>query len=367
MGKARKEVVSQEESGVYHVWNRCAREAFLLGGKFEHRKKWILDRIYYLGEVFEMDVFTQSILDNHYHLVIQTHPELVKDWSELKVATKWFTLCPPEKYVETGDVAILHAEILRLASCPKEVEEKRARLASLSWYMKLLNEFIARKANKEVGIHGCFWSGRFGCTRLLDEESILTCMAYVDLNPVRAKIAKLPEADIYTGAFKRAEKLKKEELAKNSSPTPSAPPPPKTKKSKRKSKRNKKKRQVKVAVSLSKQPEEVKDTQKSLSPLPFNHKHFPLSITEAEYLEFLDWSGRQLRKPGQGVIPEDCPPILLRLGIEEQHWSTTIDSYEKKVRRVFGKVEKMRDFATTQNKKWFVGLGFSQFAFKNQN
>ncbi|MGH8557777.1 MAG: hypothetical protein ACRESZ_10010 [Methylococcales bacterium] len=63
-------------------------------------------------------------------------------------------------------------------------------------------EYIARSANAEDGVKGRFWEGRFKSQVLLDEPALLAAMADVDLNRIRAGLAKTPdklERNIDTG------------------------------------------------------------------------------------------------------------------------------------------------------------------------
>lgn len=72
----------------------------------------------------------------------------------------------------------------------------------------MLNEYIARQANKEDGCIGHFWEGRFKSQALLDESALAACMAYVDLNPERACLAETPEESAHTSIHKRLQAAK---------------------------------------------------------------------------------------------------------------------------------------------------------------
>jgi hypothetical protein len=79
----------------------------------------------------------------------------------------------------------------------------RERLSGISWFMRCLNEFVVRKAKQEDRCSGRLREERFKSQALLDEKALAACLAYVDLNPVRAKMAQTPESSEYTSIAER--------------------------------------------------------------------------------------------------------------------------------------------------------------------
>ena len=201
MTRPRSTLVSLSDTPWYHVVNRCVRRAFLCGKddhsgvSYDHRRGWIVDRVKQLAGVFAIDVAAYAVMSNHYHLVLRIDDDRAKGWSKEEVLRRWTQLFDGPKLVQTrlSD----QAETLddaSLARVDEWAETYRARLMDISWFMRVLNETIARQANAEDKVTGRFWEGRFKSQALLDEQAILTAMAYVDLNPIRAKMAETEPA-----------------------------------------------------------------------------------------------------------------------------------------------------------------------------
>jgi REP element-mobilizing transposase RayT len=193
MTRARKHQVCVESTPYYHCISRCVRRAFLCGedrftGKsFDHRKEWLVERMRALSAVFAVDICAYAVMSNHFHLVVRVAPERVESWDDEELLERLALVFGPTARL----IRTLSARARKQALAPW-----RARLADLSWFMRCLNESIARRANREDGCTGRFWEGRFKSQALLDEGALITCMSYVDLNPVRAGLAKtLEEAD----------------------------------------------------------------------------------------------------------------------------------------------------------------------------
>lgn len=189
------------QGGIYHVQCRCVRRAYLCGFdrltgyNFDHRKRWLETRLLFLSDIFAIDLFCYAVMSNHYHLVISIVPSRVSRWSDPEVAKKWLQLFPKQGGKRKNNESDAELE-QQLLSDPIQLATVREKLSSLSWFMRCLNEPLARMANAEDECTGRFWEGRFKSQQILDENALLACMVYVDLNPVRAGTAtKLEAAD----------------------------------------------------------------------------------------------------------------------------------------------------------------------------
>ena len=229
MTQPRSALVSLDATPWYHVVSRCVRRAYLCGvdhhsgRNFEHRRGWIVERLQQLAAVFAIDVAAYAVMSNHFHAVLRVDAERALRWDRAEVLRRWTGLFTGPELVQRYRVNPEGLCAAELARVDLWVATYRERLMDLSWFMRMLNESIARQANAEDGVTGRFWEGRFKSQSLLDEQAVLTAMAYVDLNPIRAKMADTPETSDYTSVAERIAALRKKPADINWTLTPMAP------------------------------------------------------------------------------------------------------------------------------------------------
>jgi len=334
---------------------RCARRAFLCGedrftGKrFDHCKQWIVDKLKALGGVFALDICAYAVMSNHYHVVLRVNNELAKGWSADEVIDRWYTLFNGNLLVDSyrqGE-ALSKAERLKM---DENVATWRQRLMDISWFMRCLNEFIAREANKEDGCKGRFWEGRFKSQALLDEAALLTCMMYVDLNPIRAGLCETPENSDYTSIQERLLALADKRRTQKKKAKPASPPG-----------------QLSAKLSPSRQPPKQ-------SPLPISDYH-PAALLHfhgnlkpnnqdntgiafgfQDYITLLDWTGRAVRDDKKGAIPTHIQPIPQRLNVNEEAWVESIKHFDRRFYDFIGSVEKLKRAGENLGRYWLQGV-----------
>ena len=202
----RAHLVDQINGGYYHCVSRCVRQSWLCGKdrwtgrSFEHRREWICRRICGLSRIFAIDIYAYAVMSNHYHVVLKLDPKRTGSWSDQEVVDRWLA-----RHEGRYTAEALENRKQSLMTNKGKLEEIRKRLGSLSWFMREINEPLARAANLEDGCTGRFWEGRFKSIALLDHTALLACMIYVDLNPVRASPKRKIPSD-YTSAQQRLNK-----------------------------------------------------------------------------------------------------------------------------------------------------------------
>ncbi|MBO9489464.1 transposase [Endozoicomonas sp. G2_1] len=280
MAVARNRQVSLVDTPYYHCISRCVRRAFLCGedpvtGKnYEHRRGWVEDELLALAKVFAIDICAYAVMSNHVHIVLFVNQQNADSWPLDEVLSRWHELFKgtllTQQYLR-GD--LLSKPLMEMVE--QTAAQYRQRLMDISWFMRILNEHIARKANQEDDCTGRFWEGRFKSQALLDEKALAACMAYVDLNPIRAGIATSPESSKYTSIQRR------------------------------------------ITFALKgKQPK----TLQAFVGNPRQQMPQGLPFVLTDYIELVELTGRCIREDKTGYIREKLPSLLARLQISKKNW-----------------------------------------------
>ena len=315
----RREVLSEGEIQVVHCVNRCVRRGFLCGvdeltGKnYEHRRQWMRNRLEFLAGIFAVDVLGFSVMSNHLHVILRSRPDVVKTWSDEEVARRWWNLFPQRRNKDGSPAEPADTDLNQLMADAKVLAELRSRLSSISWFMRCTSEVIARMANAEDECTGRFWECRFKATVLPYEAAIAACMAYVDLNPIRAGLAATPEKSDFTSAQERIADLKSADDVS----TPDA-------------------RDVRIEHGQKAgwlAPVELEPKRKKVREKCSTRRASSTGcvfMTLPEYLQLLDWTGRQLKRGKRGSIPKNAPPILDRLNLSPDVWLHAVEHFNKR-------------------------------------
>ena len=332
MPRPRKTLVSLDATPYYHCVSRCVRRAFLCGEdshsgrSFEHRRQWIENRLLEVASVFAIDIAAYAIMSNHYHVVLHVDSEQANTWTDEHVANRWMQLFHGDQLSQrySRGENLTKAE---LKAVLKRITVWRERLQSISWFMRCVNEPIAREANREDQVTGHFWEGRFRSQALLDEKALAACLAYVDLNPIRACMAETPESSDYTSVKRRIEQVLTTQLPNRIDQQPVG------------------------LMPFAGNPRE---------PMP---KGLPFRLTD--YLELVDWSGRIIREDKKGAIPEHLPVILNRLNMDASNWLYLTRNFESPFKHLVGAAHNIRNACESLGKCWAHGISQCERLFSS--
>ena len=331
----RREIVADGEIQVFHVVNRCVRRTHLCGKDrqsrkdYSHRRDWIRQRLEFLAGVFAVDILGFAVMSNHLHVVVRTRPDVGTSWSDEDLARRWWNLFPKRKNKDKSPAEPTEEELAKINNSPNGMKEKRRRLSNLSWFMKCLCEPIAKEANREDKVRGHFWESRYKAQPLLDEMAIAACMAYVDLNPIRAGIAESPESSDFTSAQERIKD--RQEAQSNRTAEMQAV---KTEHGSR----------AGWLAPVELEPKQKKAREKRTTRRASNKGCLFMSLDQ--YLQLLDWTGRQLRRDKPGAISGDLKPIMERLDCTVDSWLDLVRNFRRRFRTEAGRPEALAGVST---------------------
>lgn len=337
-GNARRELVDPDEIGIYHCWSKCVRDEYLCGEdnlrgrNCDHRKGWIEERQELLLRAFAIEMLDYAILDNHLHQVLRTRPDLSGKWTDKDIVRRWWLIHPDAKNKDGSPAKLTKRRLDGLLQDTERIAECRSRLSSLSWFQKELKEEIALRANEEDGVGGHFWSGRFRCVRLLDLAALLVCSMYVDLNEIRAGVASTPEESEHSSVYRRIQGRHRRTGNVDTFISSVAPDA--------------------ALVPISESGEAGNTT----APWHRASNQGFLPISADEYLNLLDWTGRQRRADKRGAIPSHLQPILERLRIRDDFWIDAVSRYDCLFHRAVGSAQHMIEVARQLKQNWLHGV-----------
>ena len=330
MAIARRNLVDSETPGFYHCTNRCVRRTFLCGVDdesgmdYSHRKDWLEHRMLELCTIFAVDIYAYAVMSNHYHIVLYLEPLAPLQWSDEEVAERWLKAYPG-RFVDPRFAQQRELKKQAIMGDKKKLKTYRKRLGSLSWLMGRLNEPLAKQSNQEDFCTGRFWEGRYASQTLLDEAAVFSCMAYVDLNPIRADIAERLEESKHTAIKQRVESIKAIEP-------------------------------MEVQKALDSQITCINEKVKS--------KHLPMTLKN--YIDLVEYTAKSIKYPHKQAMPPHIQSTLSSLNLQQAHWLKQVENFGQHYCHVVGPIELIREKAKQLKKKYLRGISAAKLLYEKQ-
>lgn len=324
--------MDQNKPGIYLITNRCSRQAFALGKGpqeqlYYQRKEWIEEVLLKLCFCYMVRLLEWSIMDNHYHLVLDFDPRRIRDLSNEELAELALALDVKATRRRNWSEKQRRQWVADLLRNKKELAAYRKRLSSLSRFMAYFGEAIAVRCNQEDDVSGHFWAKRFDCVPLADAGAVLAGCLYVSLNPVRAAVVDKLDDVRHTGMSYtllnryRANKLLngRDSLAPLES------------------------RAERISAQLCPVEEWFADSEFAGPKLSFE-----------EYVELAEAVGSVQRYGKRGYLKPECVGVLQRFGLKEEA-AEHLAKLRELFPRLVGSKKTMMKVAKAMNRSWYRG------------
>ena len=164
-------MIIADEKAIYHVMSRTALEGFPLK---DVEKDFLLDLIRRLSKLYLVEILGFCIMGNHFHLLVKMFPDF--DFTDEDIIKRYAEFYGDEEAFAEGQLPYW-----------------RQKLSNLSEFIREIKVGFARYYNRRHHRRGYFWGDRFKSVIVENGETLINCMAYIDLNPLRAGLVDRPE------------------------------------------------------------------------------------------------------------------------------------------------------------------------------
>jgi REP element-mobilizing transposase RayT len=164
-------MVIKDETTVYHVMSRTALDGFPLG---DIEKDFLLELIRRYAKLYLVEILGCCLMGNHFHLLLKMFPE--DKFTDEDIKKRYENFYGDDRAFAYGQVPSL-----------------REKLSNLSEFIREIKVGFARFYNRRHHRRGYFWGDRFKSVIVEKGETLINCLAYIDLNPVRAGLVESPE------------------------------------------------------------------------------------------------------------------------------------------------------------------------------
>jgi REP element-mobilizing transposase RayT len=164
-------LIINDESTVYHVMSRTALDGFPLG---DIEKDFMLNLIRRYAALYLVEILGFCLMGNHFHILVRVFPE--DKFTDEEILKRYVDFYGDDRIFTEGLVPSL-----------------RLKLSNLSEFMREIKVGFARFYNRRHGRRGYFWGDRFKSVIVENGATLINCLAYIDLNPLRAGLVERPE------------------------------------------------------------------------------------------------------------------------------------------------------------------------------
>ena len=164
-------LIINDEIAVYHVMSRTALDGFPLG---DVEKDFMLDLIRRYSALYLVEILGFCLMGNHFHILVRMFPE--HKFTDKDIRKRYEDFYGDDRIFAVGWIPSL-----------------REKLSNLSEFVREIKVGFTRYYNKRHHRRGYFWGDRFKSVIVENGETLINCLAYIDLNPLRAGLVERPE------------------------------------------------------------------------------------------------------------------------------------------------------------------------------